>query len=101
MECAKRGAKVILACRDAAKAEATVASIRRKTNNDDVHFLQMDLASLNSIREFVVRFIKMFGRANIIVNNAGEVLLKVRHVSEVIIFCLHNTFLRNLGGCDC
>ena len=71
-ECARRGGRVVLACRNASKAEGVVASIRKKTSNEEVHFIQMDLASLTSVREFVSTFTKQFDRANIVVNNAGK-----------------------------
>ena len=69
--CAKRGAKVVLACRDKVKAEATITSIRRKTKNEDVHFLTLDLASLQSVRDCATTFCRHFGRVDVLINNAG------------------------------
>ena len=45
-----RGARVLLACRDKAKAEAAVVRIRRETRSADVAFLPLDQADLASVR---------------------------------------------------
>ena len=72
MECAARGAVLTLACRDKRKAEAIVTRIRRKTSNDNVQFLPLDLADLKSVREFVDIFVKQHDRVDVIINNAGN-----------------------------
>ena len=43
---AARGARVLLACRDKAKAEAAMARIGRSTRGADVAFLPLDQADL-------------------------------------------------------
>ena len=72
-ECARRGAKVILACRNKQKAEGLVTQLRKKTGNEDIHFLPLDLASFGSIKEFVELFAKHYGKAFALVNNAGKI----------------------------
>ncbi|ELU08436.1 hypothetical protein CAPTEDRAFT_184420 [Capitella teleta] len=93
LECARRGAKVILACRDAAKAEAVVLSIRRKTSNEEVHFRQLDLASLVSVREFVGQFTKQFGRVHTIVNNAGNSVSPLKNHMDGHDMCFQVNYL--------
>ena len=70
-ECAKKGAKVILACRDKNKSEACVTQIRKKTNNENVHFILLDLSSLKTVTEFVDVCSKIYGPVDVLVNNAG------------------------------
>jgi len=71
LECASRGARVVLGCRSASKAEAVSAHIRRKTGNADVHYIVVDLSSLSSVREFFDEFIKLYDNVDILINNAG------------------------------
>ncbi|XP_066302833.1 retinol dehydrogenase 14-like [Branchiostoma lanceolatum] len=71
---ARRGAKVILACRNEARAEAAVAEIVKDTGNENVMTSKLDLASLSSVREFSQKMKEGETRLDILVNNAGEVL---------------------------
>src|SRR5215831_14273323 len=47
---AARGARVLLACRDKAKAEAAMARIRQATPRAELAFLPLDQADLTSVR---------------------------------------------------
>lgn len=53
MELAKRGARIYMACRDAKRCEAARVDIVQRTGNKNVFNRTLDLASLNSVREFV------------------------------------------------
>ncbi len=68
---AKRGATVVLACRDAQKAEAARDDIARSTGRTDVTAIPLDLASATSIRAFAESFRKEHTRLDVLVNNAG------------------------------
>ncbi|XP_070615230.1 retinol dehydrogenase 12-like isoform X2 [Erythrolamprus reginae] len=72
---ARRGAKVILACRDMAKAEKAAHEIRLETGNQEVKAKKLDLADTKSIREFASNFLKEEKQLNILVNNAGIMML--------------------------
>ena len=50
------GARVILACRSAERAEAARDDIVKSTGSDDVIVMSLDLASLSSIRQFAEDF---------------------------------------------
>ena len=71
-ELSRRGARVILACRDVLKAERVAAEISRETGRNDVVVQQLDLASLESVRNFSERIIKTEQRLDILINNAGD-----------------------------
>src|SRR5215471_13341788 len=47
---AARGARVLLACRDRAKAETAMAKIRSLTPEADLEFLPLDQADIASVR---------------------------------------------------
>lgn len=71
---ARRGGKVYIACRDAAKGEKALKEIKKKSGSDKVQFLQLDLASLDSVRDFSKKFHEAETKLHILVNNAGVML---------------------------
>jgi NAD(P)-dependent dehydrogenase (short-subunit alcohol dehydrogenase family) len=68
---AQRGATVILACRDVAKAGAARDDIAATTGRTDVEVEALDLGSVASIRAFAARFKEKHARLDLLVNNAG------------------------------
>ncbi|MEV6669815.1 oxidoreductase [Streptomyces sp. NPDC051162] len=75
-ELARRGAKVVLACRDATRAEAAEERIRAEAPGADVLSAPLDLADLASVRDFAERFPDT--RLDLLVNNAGVMALPER-----------------------
>ncbi|XP_076604041.1 dehydrogenase/reductase SDR family member 13-like [Chaetodon auriga] len=73
MDLARRGARVIMACRDRRRAEAAIQEIIRETGNSQVIFMQLDLASLRSVRSFADDFLRSESRLDLLINNAGLV----------------------------
>ncbi|RWD60950.1 MAG: SDR family NAD(P)-dependent oxidoreductase [Mesorhizobium sp.] len=67
---AKRGARVLLACRDRAKAETAMARIRAETPRADLAFLPLDQADIESIRDAAALASKE-PRIDALINNAG------------------------------
>lgn len=70
-ELAKRGGKVIMACRDMERCEEARKEIVLETRNKYVYCRPCDLASMKSIKEFVSIFNKENDRLDILINNAG------------------------------
>lgn len=68
---AERGATVVIAARDVQKGEAAAADIRTRAPQVKVEVLALDLASKDSILEFVRKFQAAHDRLDILVNNAG------------------------------
>src|SRR3569833_3224536 len=52
LELARNGANVVLACRDDARCEDAIARIRKELPNAQIEGATLDLASLDSVREF-------------------------------------------------
>ncbi|KAM8903159.1 dehydrogenase/reductase SDR family member 13-like isoform 1-T1 [Spinachia spinachia] len=107
LDLAKRGARVILACRNKDKAEAAAFDIRTESGNNQVVFMQLDLASLKSVRCFAKAFLKTEPRLDILINNAGVMgpgctedgfgmALGVNHLGH---FLLTNLLLDKLQQC--
>jgi NAD(P)-dependent dehydrogenase (short-subunit alcohol dehydrogenase family) len=70
-ELARRGGKVYLACRSAAKGEAAVAAIAAATGSSAVRFWPLDLADLASVRRSASDFLALGEPLHVLVNNAG------------------------------
>ena len=70
---AARGARVILACRSAARALPVVKEIQESTKNSAVVFMQLDLASFQSVRDFARLFLEKEERLDVLINNAGMI----------------------------
>ena len=68
---ARRGARVIMACRNAQKAEAARADAARRAGAGEVRVMVLDLASLASVKSFAEAFASEHGRLDALINNAG------------------------------
>jgi len=68
---ARMGATVVMACLDLTKANPVGEAIKRKTRNEQIEVMQVDMASLSSIREFVARFCEKYDKLDVLINNAG------------------------------
>jgi len=68
---AAEGATTVLACRDEAKAAAAAAEVTRRTWNDDVHVVPLDLADLVSVGRAAEEILSRWERLDVLVNNAG------------------------------
>ncbi|XP_056268151.1 retinol dehydrogenase 13 [Pseudoliparis swirei] len=71
LDMAKRGARVILACRDVTKACIVADEIRQQSGNGNVVVKKLDLASLQSVRDLAKDVEENEERLDILINNAG------------------------------
>jgi NAD(P)-dependent dehydrogenase (short-subunit alcohol dehydrogenase family) len=71
IDLAKRGGKIYIACRDKKRGEDALTEIREKSESDSIHLLQLDLASMESIRQFSIKFHELENQLHILINNAG------------------------------
>ena len=71
VDLAKRNARVILACRSVERGETAAVEVRKRSGNDNAVFIQLDLASLDSVREFAAKILEEEPRIDILINNAG------------------------------
>uniref|UniRef100_A0A673H579 NADP-retinol dehydrogenase n=1 Tax=Sinocyclocheilus rhinocerous TaxID=307959 RepID=A0A673H579_9TELE len=68
---AKRGARVIMACRDLEKAEAARKELMEDSGNQNIVANKLDLSDTKSIRAFAELINKEEKQVNILINNAG------------------------------
>ncbi|MEQ2303147.1 hypothetical protein AMECASPLE_013709 [Ameca splendens] len=71
VDLARRGARVILACRDMDRANNAAEEIKKKSGNDNVVVKKLDLASLQSVRLFAKDVAANEARLDVLINNAG------------------------------
>lgn len=71
LDFAKRGAKVILGCRDGKKAEQARLQIIEETDNPNIFVKIIDMSSFASVRSFARNMYETENRLDILVNNAG------------------------------
>ena len=68
---AAKDMKVILACRNLVKAEDAKEKIQQEQPNASIECRQIDLSSLNSVRDFSADFLKDYQQLDLLINNAG------------------------------
>jgi retinol dehydrogenase 12 len=74
IDLARRGGKIYIACRDVTRGEEALKDIKMQSGSENVHFLQLDLASLDSVREFSDKFHKLEKKLDVLINNAGVMM---------------------------
>ena len=73
-ELARMGARVVLACRSTERGEAARREIAAATGSQEVSVMEVDLASLASVRSFAGSFGDRTQQLDVLVNNAAASL---------------------------
>lgn len=68
---ARKGAEVVMACRNAAKAESAAGAVRAEAPSAKVRVESLDLSNLASVRSFAEKMSRELTRLDLLVNNAG------------------------------
>ncbi len=79
---AQKGAEVVIAARNARKAEDAIARIRAAVPSAKVRFEALDLSRQASVTAFAERMLADGRPIDILVNNAGVMMLPTREVTE-------------------
>ena len=82
LEFGRHHATVVLACRSMDKANAAVAQIKSAHPDASVTAMELDLASLASVRKFAEEFRKTYGKLDILCNNAGVMAIPYRKTAD-------------------
>lgn len=72
-ELARKGARVVLACRSETRGRAARDRLVGEVPGADAEFARLDLGDLSSVREFATAY--PYGRLDLLVNNAGVMAL--------------------------
>lgn len=68
---AKRGARIIMACRNMETAKQARDEIVKESGNDAVFVKKLDLSSQGSVREFAADVVKTEDKLDVLIHNAG------------------------------
>ena len=74
-EFARKGAQTILACRSMDKAQAALAELQAEVPQAQAEIMELDLASLASVRAFAEAFKAKYDKLDVLVNNAGIMMV--------------------------
>ena len=81
LDMSRRGARVVMLCRDLTRAEPAAEEIRRETQGEVV-VEKMDLASLVSIKQCVERMEEKTEKIDVLINNAGVMMCPLSRTEE-------------------
>ncbi|CAM5559448.1 hypothetical protein SRIMM317S_03739 [Streptomyces rimosus subsp. rimosus] len=82
-ELARRGARVVLACRNESRGHTALARLRSEVPAAKAEFRQLDLADLKSVRAFAAGLDDFDGeRLDLLINNAGVMALPERRTAD-------------------
>ncbi|XP_055593004.1 retinol dehydrogenase 14 isoform X4 [Uranotaenia lowii] len=82
---AKRGARVIMACRNMETAKEAREEIVKESGNESVFIKKLDLSSQASVREFAADVLKTESKLDVLIHNAGfaQVFRKTKSVDDI------------------
>jgi retinol dehydrogenase 12 len=108
-ELARRGGRVVLACRSEEKTRPVIDDIVNSTGNTGVEFLGLDLADLDAVRASAEEFLGRDEPLDVLVNNAGvagqrgqtaqgfELAFGINHLGHFLLTMLLLDALRGSG----
>ncbi len=82
LQFARKRAEVVLACRSLDKANASVTQIKSAFPHARINAMELDLASLASIRAFAESFRKGRDKLDVLCNNAGVMAIPYRRTAD-------------------
>jgi NAD(P)-dependent dehydrogenase (short-subunit alcohol dehydrogenase family) len=82
LELARRGARVVLGCRDRGRGEDAVRRLRREVPGADVELRSLDMADLANIRSFADEVASAYPSLDLLVNNAGVMAIPRRETLD-------------------
>ena len=84
LELARKGATVILGCRNPQRGEEALAQLREELAGEEptVETMALDLADLDSVRRFTEAYQQRFNRLDLLINNAGVMFTPLSRTAQ-------------------
>lgn len=82
IELARQGYRVIMACRSEKRGQEALQEAVRQSGSSAIELMLCDLGSLDSIRQFAGTFRERHDHLDVLVNNAGVVMVKRKETSD-------------------
>jgi NAD(P)-dependent dehydrogenase (short-subunit alcohol dehydrogenase family) len=82
LELARHGATVLLGCRNEAKGREALERLRRDVPGANAELVELDMASMASIRRFAAAWVGRGVALDLLINNAGVMALVKREVTD-------------------
>jgi NAD(P)-dependent dehydrogenase (short-subunit alcohol dehydrogenase family) len=82
VELARHGAYVLLGCRSVTKGQEALARLKAEVPGAKAELVELDMASLRSIRAFATAYVESGAALDLLINNAGVMALPTREVTE-------------------
>ncbi|XP_023245685.1 retinol dehydrogenase 14 isoform X2 [Copidosoma floridanum] len=79
---AKRGARVIMACRNVVAATALKDELVKESSNNEIVVRKLDLSSLDSVRDFAKLINREENRLDVLIHNAGTAEMFNKKISD-------------------
>lgn len=74
--------RIILACRNAEKAETAKSRIIAETGNANIEFMILDTSLLSSVRAFAQEYLSKYDTVDVLINNAGISAMRESGMTE-------------------
>ncbi len=78
----QKNATVIMACRNMDKGQKSLEKVKLKLPNAKIELMELDLASLESIKIFSKSFKQKYNRLDVLLNNAGIMMVPYRKTAD-------------------
>ncbi|WP_440117526.1 SDR family oxidoreductase [Paenibacillus sp. QZ-Y1] len=82
IELARQGYRVIMACRSEKRGQQALQEALRQSGSNAIELMLCDLGSLDSIRHFAQTFRERYDTLDVLINNAGVVMVKRKETSD-------------------
>ncbi|MBO2942664.1 SDR family oxidoreductase [Paenibacillus sp. F411] len=82
VELARKGVKVIMACRSLERGQSALKEAKERSGSNDLELMLCDLADLNSIRAFAAQFQEKYHVLDVLLNNAGVVMTRRKETAQ-------------------
>ena len=79
---ARKGAHIIMLCRNQEKAEKAMIEIKERANTEHVDLIIADLSDQKAIYSAVAQFKTKYNRLDVLINNAGSILKERQETTE-------------------